>query len=144
MKESFASFGFPHNKQCLITARGNVGGGVGCSDGHGAARPPSPNAYDKVKATFLERRSPSTSQRVQRLRALGTLADQKPFDMLRLIERILGRSIEGDVIATEEFPMRLPSQIQLIVRAPADILTVEQLMVSAGTTRFGCQCQQVC
>ena len=49
------------------------------------------NVYDELKATFLERRSPSTSESVQRLRALGALADQRPSDLL-LIERILGRS----------------------------------------------------
>ena len=89
--------------------------------------PPSANAYDELKATFTERRSTSTSERVQRLRALGLLADQRSPDLLLLIEGILGLSIEGGVIATEGFLMRLQSQIQLIVPAQAGIFTVEQL-----------------
>ena len=43
------------------------------------------------------------------------------------MERILGRSIEGDEIAKEEFVRRLPAQTQLIVRSQADLFTVEQL-----------------
>ena len=89
--------------------------------------PPSANAYDELKATFTERRSTSTSERVQRLRALGLLADQRSPDLLLLIEGILGLPIEGGVIATEGFLMRFQSQIQLIVPAQAGIFTVEQL-----------------
>ena len=44
-----------------------------------------------------------------------------------LIERILGRTVQGDEIATEEFLTRLPERIQLIVRAQADLFTVEQM-----------------
>ena len=44
-----------------------------------------------------------------------------------MIERILGRTVQGDEIATEEFLTRLPERIQLIVRAQADIFTVEQM-----------------
>ena len=43
------------------------------------------------------------------------------------MERILGRSIEGDEIGREEFIRRLPTQTQLIVRSQADLFTVEQL-----------------
>ena len=88
---------------------------------------PTNNSYEELKATYLQRRTPTTAERVQRLRALGPLGDRRPSDLLRLIERILGRSIQGDDIATEEFLMRLPGQTQLIVRAQADVFTVEQL-----------------
>ena len=44
-----------------------------------------------------------------------------------MIERILGRTVQGDEIATEEFLTRLPKRIQLIVRAHADIFTAEQM-----------------
>ena len=90
-------------------------------------RGPSDNAYTDLKATYLERRTPTTAERVQRLHALGPLGDQRPSDLLRMIERILGRTVQGDEIATEEFLTRLPERIQLIVRAQTDIFTVEQM-----------------
>ena len=64
---------------------------------------------------------------MQRLRQLGPLTDQRPSDLLRQMERILGRSIEGDEIGQEEFLRRLPAQTQLIVRSQTDLFTVEQL-----------------
>ena len=64
---------------------------------------PSDNAYAELKPTYLERRTPTTAERVQRLHALGPLGDQRPYDLLRMIERILGRTVQGDKIATEEF-----------------------------------------
>ena len=81
---------------------------------------PSDNAYAELKSTYLERRTPTTAERVQRLHALGPLGDQRPSDLLRMIERILGRTVQGDEIATEELLTRLPERIQLIVRAQAD------------------------
>ena len=56
-------------------------------------------------------------------------SDQRPSDLglLRLIERILGRNINGDAIAKEDFFRRLPAQSQLIVRSQTDIFTVGQL-----------------
>ena len=50
---------------------------------------PSDNAYAELKSTYLERRTPTTAERVQRLYALGPLGDQRPSDLLRMIERIL-------------------------------------------------------
>ena len=55
---------------------------------------------------------------IARIRAV----DQRPSDLLRMIERILGRTVQGDEIATEEFITRLSERIQLIVRAQADIV----------------------
>ena len=81
-----------------------------------------------LKTAYIERRTPSTSERVQRLRKLGPLtSDKRPSDLLRLIERILGRAIDEDEIAKEEFLRRLPAQTQLVVRAQTDIFTVSQL-----------------
>ena len=57
---------------------------------------PSDNAYAELKSTYLERRTPTTAVRVQRLHALGPLGDQRPSDLLRMIKRILGRYIQGD------------------------------------------------
>ena len=88
---------------------------------------PLDKAYADLKATYLERRTPTTAERVQRLHALGHLGIQRPSDRLRMIERILGRTVQGDEIATEEFLTRLPEWIQLIVSAQADIFTVEQM-----------------
>ena len=88
---------------------------------------PSDNAYAELKATYLERRTPTTAERIQRLHALGPLGDQRPSDLLRMIERILGRTVQGDEIATEEYLTRLSERIELIFRAQADIFTVEQI-----------------
>ena len=93
---------------------------------------PSDNAYAELKATYLERRTPMTAERVQRLHALGPLGDQRPSDPLRMIERILGRTVQGDEIATEEFLTRFPERNQLIVRAQAASFTVEQMAKMAG------------
>ena len=90
-------------------------------------RGPSHNCYDELKRAYIERRTPTTAERMQRLRKLGPLTDQRPSDLLRQMERILGRSIEGDEIGREEFIRRLPAQTQLIVRSQADLFTVEQL-----------------
>ena len=90
-------------------------------------RGPSHNCYDELKRAYIERRTPTTAERMQRLRKLGPLTDQRPSDLLRQMERILGRSIEGDEIGREEFFRRLPAQTQLIVRSQADLFTVEQL-----------------
>ena len=87
----------------------------------------SHNCYDELKRAYIERRTPTTAERVQRLRKLGPLTDQRPSDLLRQMERILGRSIEGDEIGQEEFILRLPTQTQLIVRSQADLFTIEQL-----------------
>ena len=62
VKESFACIGFPHNKQCLITATGNVGGRVGCGDGPVAARPPpTPPPHLLTPTTSLRRPSLSVA-----------------------------------------------------------------------------------
>ena len=91
-------------------------------------RGPSPTCYDDLKTAYIERRTPTTAERIQRLRKLGQLtSDQRPSDLLRLIERILGRDIYDDEIAKEEFLRRLPAQTQLIVRSQTDIFTVGQL-----------------
>ena len=84
-------------------------------------RGPSPTCYDDLKQAYVERRTPSTAERIQRLRKLGPITDQRPSDLLRLMERILGRSIEGDEIAKEEFVRRLPAQTQLIIRSQAEL-----------------------
>ena len=78
-------------------------------------RGPSHDCYDDLKRVYIERRTPTTAERMQRLRQLGPLTDQRPSDLLRQMERILGRSIEGDEIGQEEFLRRLPAQTQLIV-----------------------------
>ena len=89
---------------------------------------PSPTCYDDLKTAYIERRTPTTAERIQRLRKLGPLtSDQRPSDLLWLIERILGRDIDDDEIAKEEFLRRLPAQTQLIVRSQTDIFTVGQL-----------------
>ena len=60
--------------------------------------------YDDLKTAYIERRTPTTVERIQRLRKLGPLtSDQRPSDLLRMIERILWRNIDGDEIAKEEF-----------------------------------------
>ena len=88
----------------------------------------SPTCYYDLKTAYIERRTPTTAERIQRLRKLGPLtSDQRPSDLLRLIERILGRDIDDDEIAKEEFLRRLPAQTQLIVRSQTDIFTVGQL-----------------
>ena len=87
----------------------------------------SDHACAELKATYLERRTPTTAERVHRLHALGPLGDQLPSDLLCMIERIPGGTVQGDEIATEEFLTRLPERIQLILRAQADIFTVEQM-----------------
>ena len=79
-------------------------------------RGPSHNCYDELKWAYIERRTPTTAERMQRLRKLGPLTDQRPSDLLRRMDCILGRSIEGDEIGQEEFIRRLPAQTQLIVR----------------------------
>ena len=76
---------------------------------------------------YIERHTPTTAEHMQRLLKLGPLTDQRPSDLLRLMERILGRSIEGDEIGQEEFLHRLPAQTQLIVRFQADLFTDEQM-----------------
>ena len=40
----------------------------------------SDNAYAELKSTYLERRIPTTAERVQRLHALGPLGDQRSSD----------------------------------------------------------------
>ena len=66
--------------------------------------------------------------RLNEYRDCGLLtSDQRPSDLLRLIERILGRDIDDDEIAKEDFLRRLPAQTQLIVRSQTDIFTVGQL-----------------
>ena len=91
-------------------------------------RGPSPTCYDDLKTAYIERRTPTTAERIQRLRKLGPLTlDQRPSDLLRLIERILGRNIDDDEIAKEEFLRLLPAQTQLIIRSQTDIFTVGQL-----------------
>ena len=74
-------------------------------------RGPSPTCYDDLKTAYIERRTPTTAERIQRLRKLGPLtSEQRPSDLLRLIERILGRDIiDDDKIAKEEFLRRLPA-----------------------------------
>ena len=89
---------------------------------------PSTTCFADLKTAYIERHTPSTSERVQRLRKLGPLtSDQRPSDLLRLIERILGRAIDEDEIAKDEFLRRLPAQTQLIIRAQTGIFTVGQL-----------------
>ena len=44
-----------------------------------------------------------------------------------MIEWILGGTVQGNEIANEEFLTRLRERIQLIVRAQADIFTVDQM-----------------
>ena len=67
-------------------------------------RGPSHNCYDDLKLAYIERRTPTTAERMQRLRQLGPLpTDQRPSDLLRQMERILGWSIEGDEIGQEDF-----------------------------------------
>ena len=115
-----------HNKQCLIIVSMSAEQSDVVMDL--LERGPTPTCYDDLKPAYIERRTPTTAERVQRLRKLGPLADQRSSDLLRLMGRILGRSIEGDEIAKEEeFVRRLPAQTQLIVRSQADLFSVEQL-----------------
>ena len=60
-------------------------------------------------------RGPGSTDRINISDSDSDSDDRRPSDLLRLIERILGRSIQWDDIATEEFIMRLPGQTQLIV-----------------------------
>ena len=100
-------------------------------------RGPSHDCYDDLKRVYIERRTPTTAERMQRLRQLGPLTDQRPSDLLRQMERILGRSIEGDEIGQEEFLRRLPAQTQLIVTSQTDLFTVEQLAQMADRLAYG-------
>ena len=91
-------------------------------------RGPSPTCYDDLKTAYIERRTPTTAERIQRLRKFGPLtSDQRQSDLLRLIERIHLRDIDDDEIAKEDFLRGLPAQTQLIVRSQTDIFTVGQL-----------------
>ena len=68
-------------------------------------RGPSPTCYDDLKTAYIERRTPTTAERIQRLRKLAPLtSDQRSSDLLRL-----------------------PAQSQLIVRSQTDIFTVGQV-----------------
>ena len=89
-------------------------------------RGPSPTCYDDLKTAYIERRTPPTADRIQRVRQLGPRSDQRPSDLLRLIERILRRNIDADEIAKEEFfaSAACADAPELIVRSPTDILTV--------------------
>ena len=90
-------------------------------------RVPSHDCYNDLKRMYIERRTPTPAERMQRSRQLVPLTDQRPSDLLRQMERILGRSIEGDKIGQGEFLRRLPAQTQLIVRYQTYLFTVEQL-----------------
>ena len=72
-----------------------------------------------------------------RLHALGPWMISGP----RMIERILGRTVQGDEIATEEFLTILLERIQMTVLAQASIFTVKHIanmvdrLVSVPVTR---------
>ena len=70
-------------------------------------------------------RTPTTAERIQRLRKLGPLtSDQRPSELLR---RILGRDIDDDEIAKDECLRRLLAQTQLIVRSQKDIFRFNKI-----------------
>ena len=59
---------------------------------------PSDNAYAELKSTYLERRTPTTAKRVQRLHALGPLGDQRPSEFKDITTQCIKRCrLQGKV-----------------------------------------------
>ena len=66
-------------------------------------RGPSPTCYDDMKTAYRAAYTNHGWTNTEFAKVGPLTSDQRPSDLLRLIEQIIGRNIDGDEIAKGEF-----------------------------------------
>lgn len=89
-------------------------------------KPPATGKYALLKDTLIKRLSSSEEQRVRRLLSIEELGDKSPSQFLRHLRSLAGTTLNDDNILRQLWLRRLPSNVQAILAAQAD-LSLEKL-----------------
>ena len=83
--------------------------------------PPEENPYEVLKATLIKRTTLSEQRRLQQLLSAEDLGDQKPTQLLRKMQQLLGDKAEAmdPSLLRGLFLQRLPSNVRMILASTA-------------------------
>ena len=96
-------------------------------------KPPAESPYDVLKKKLIERTAASEQRRLQQLLTTEDLGDQKPTQLLRRMQQLLGEkatTTDGSIIK-ELFMQRLPTNVRMVLAAASDKTSLEELATLA-------------
>lgn len=84
-------------------------------------QPPKSEKYQKIKDELIRRLSSSEEQRIRKLLSDEEIGDRKPTQFLRHLRSLAGSILQDQSILRQLWLRRLPSHIQAIITAQADL-----------------------
>ena len=93
--------------------------------------PPNEKPYTKLKAALVKRTTVSEQTRLNRLLSGEELGDKSPSQLLRRMQQLMGTSTMEDTIFRQLFLQRLPTNVQLILAATSDGVSLVDLAALA-------------
>nr|XP_054749205.1 uncharacterized protein LOC129254718 [Lytechinus pictus] len=88
---------------------------------------PGDNPYQKLKAALVKRTTVSEQTRLNRLLSGEELGDKSPSQLLRRMQQLMGTSTMEDSIFRQLFLQRLPTNVQVILAASSDGVSLVDL-----------------
>ncbi|XP_041480160.1 uncharacterized protein LOC121427702 [Lytechinus variegatus] len=88
---------------------------------------PADNPYQKLKAALVKRTTVSEQTRLNRLLSGEELGDKSPSQLLRRMQLLMGTSTMEDSIFRQLFLQRLPTNVQVILAASSDGVSLVDL-----------------
>ncbi|XP_041483400.1 uncharacterized protein LOC121430188 [Lytechinus variegatus] len=92
---------------------------------------PADNPYQKLKAALVKRTTVSEQTRLNRLLSGEELGDKSPSQLLRRMQQLMGTSTMEDSIFRQLFLQRLPTNVQVILAASSDGVSLVDLAALA-------------
>lgn len=89
--------------------------------------PPRENLYATLKEALIARTTDSEQKRLQKLINAEELGDRKPTQLLRKMEQLLGDKGLDNPLIKQLFIQRLPNNVQLILAATNESMSVGEL-----------------
>ena len=89
--------------------------------------PPADDPYGALRAALVDRTQKSEKVRLRELLSQEVSGDEKPSQLLRKIEQLLGDKSLDDSLLSEMFVQRLPPGVRLVLSAVPGALTAREL-----------------
>ena len=93
--------------------------------------PPSDDPYDHLKSQLIQRTQTSEQRRLRMLLSSEDLGDQKPSQLLRRMQQLLGEHRMDDALFRELFEQRLPAHVRMVLASSASSLAIADVAAMA-------------
>lgn len=92
-------------------------------------KPPADTPYDTIREQLIRRTTASEQRKLQQLFSTEQLGDQKPSQLLRRLQQLLGEhaSTTDSTFLRELFLRRLPNNVQMILASTSNTSSLDEL-----------------